>query len=80
MKQRNFRFKRFLAGVLVLVLFGAVTVSAQDNVDICSLALEKCAVQAVMAGMFGGMNSFASYASGCFIGYDWCLKYYVPLR
>ncbi len=80
MKQRNIGFKRFLAGVLVLALLGVVSVSAQDNTSICGHALEKCAVQAIMAGMFGGLNSFAAYASGCFIGYDWCLKYYIPLK
>ena len=80
MKKQNFCFKRFLIGVLVIALVGVVSVSAQGNNEICGQALEKCAVQAVMAGMFGGMNSFAAYASGCFMGYNWCLKYYIPLR
>ena len=80
MKHKKIGFKKFLAGVLVLALFGVLSMPTYGSGDVCYDALEKCAVQAIMAGMFGGMNSFASYASGCFIGYDWCLKYYVPLK
>jgi hypothetical protein len=73
-------FKRFSAAILILVIVGSVSLPAQDHVAICNRALEKCGVQAVIAGIFGGLNSLGAYAAGCLIGYDFCLKYYIPLK
>ena len=71
---------RVFALFLIAIFLCASSVSAQNNTEICTKALEKCTVEAVVAGLFGGINSLAAYAAGCLIGYDWCLKYYIPLK
>jgi hypothetical protein len=44
----------------------------------CDRALARCSVDAMIAGLFSGPQSFLAYSAGCFLGYTWCLKYYDP--
>jgi hypothetical protein len=45
---------------------------------VCEEALGRCAVETVISGIFGGIQAMAAHAVGCTVGYQWCLKYYVP--
>ena len=64
-------------GLIVCVCFFLVS-SVYAREDVCKNALSRCTVDAVIAGLFSGPQSFLVYYSGCFIGYSWCLKYYDP--
>jgi len=44
----------------------------------CDKALARCGVDALIAGLFGGPQSFLAYSAGCIMGYSWCLRYYDP--
>lgn len=59
---------------LLVVLIHPLTASAQ----VCEEALERCAVEAVVSGFFGGIQAMAAHAVWCTVGYQFCLKYYVP--
>jgi len=67
--------KIIIFGLIVCVCFFLVF-SVNASADVCEKALSRCAVDAVIAGLFSGPQSFLLYASGCFMGYSWCLKYY----
>ena len=69
--------KILVVGLIVCLCLFLVS-SAQASEDVCKKALEKCAVDAVKAGLATGPQSFLLYYSGCFLGYTWCLKYYIP--
>ncbi|MGB8952506.1 MAG: hypothetical protein WCC06_07555 [Candidatus Aminicenantales bacterium] len=43
--------------------------------DICTQALEKCAVDAAIVGVFSGIVAGLGYLSFCIAGYDWCRRY-----
>ena len=45
---------------------------------VCENAVERCAVEALISGFFGGSPALAAHAIGCAVGYQWCLKYFVP--
>ena len=71
--------KIFVLGLMLVVcLFMLSSVYASE--DVCKKALSRCTVDAVVAGLFSGPQSFLLYYSGCFIGYSWCLKYYDPAQ
>lgn len=75
--KRNRVFKKgasLLVLCLLIILIHPLTVSAQ----VCEEALESCAVEAVVSGLFGGIQAMAAHAMWCTVGYQWCLKYYVP--
>lgn len=59
---------------LLVILIHPLAVSA----EVCEGALERCAVEAVISGFFGGVQALAAHAVWCTVGYQWCLKYYVP--
>lgn len=63
----------------VLTLFVLVLASAPYALDagVCEKALVKCSVDVVIIGILSGFQSAAIYASGCLLGYSWCLQYYV---
>jgi len=75
---KNQHFKRILIlGLTVCVCLFFVS-STFASEDVCKKALSKCAIDAVIAGLFSGPQSFLLYYAGCFMGYSWCLKYYNP--
>jgi len=67
--------KIIVFGLIVCVCFFLVS-STYASGDVCRKALSRCTVDAVVAGLFSGPQSFLLYYSGCFMGYSWCLKYY----
>ena len=73
------KYKR-TAAALTFILFVTALANlpawADDNTEICNKALLKCGVDAVIAGLLSGLPALAYTMMGCFIGYDWCLKYY----
>ena len=74
---KNRRWKRIFGIGLVLFLGIFLVSSGFASGDICREALNDCLVDAVVAGLFGGPQTFLLYYSGCMIGYTFCLKYYV---
>jgi len=66
----------FFAGLLVCVL---LILGAAPSLDagVCERALQKCAIDAAIAGITGGAFAGLSWASLCLAGYDWCIRYYV---
>jgi len=69
--------KKFVLGLIVCVCFFLVF-SAYASGDVCKKAFSRCTIDAAIAGLFSGPQSFLLYFSGCFMGYSWCLKYYDP--
>jgi len=61
--------------LLALVLGSGTTSLAME--DVCFKAFQRCEVDAVIAGIFSGIQSFVVYSGFCITGYSWCLKYYV---
>jgi hypothetical protein len=68
--------KIMVLGLMLFVCLFLVS-STFASEDVCKKALSRCATDAVIAGLFSGAQSFLLYYAGCFIGYSWCLKYYV---
>jgi len=70
--------KRFVvAGLIICLMVGSTSVFASDK-GACDKALVKCGVDAVIAGILSGPQTFLLFYSGCLMGYSWCLKYYMP--
>ncbi len=61
--------------IFCLFLFGPSLFASEK--EECDKALVKCSVDAVIAGILSGPQTFLLFASGCLMGYTWCLKYYV---
>ena len=70
---------RILVGALVFsLLMGVVFApSLHANQAVCERALARCALDAMIAGLTGGPLAFALWGSGCLMGYDFCMRYYV---
>jgi hypothetical protein len=77
---RSKRFACAAALIVILAVLAHVPVLAQDNLEICTKALLKCGVDATIAGLLSGGTALLLMVMGCLIGYDFCLKYYVPLK
>jgi hypothetical protein len=76
MKQfKRRRGKVILVGVLVFVLFISAFAPSLEA-GVCERALQKCAVDATIAGITGGIYAGLAWGSACLAGYDWCLRYY----
>jgi hypothetical protein len=83
---RRFKMKKFIklspkklvaAGLIFsLVVFCSSPVLASK--EVCENALTRCGVDALIAGLFSGPQTFMAYYAGCLMGYSWCLRYYVP--
>ena len=72
--------KRKSTAILVGVLFFILLISAfatSLDAGVCQRALQKCAVDAAIAGITGGVLYGLAWGSVCLAGYDWCLRYYV---
>lgn len=76
MKQiRKRRSKVILVGILV-VIFLISAFAPSLHAGVCERALQKCAVDAAIAGISGGVVAGLTWGSMCLAGYDWCLRYY----
>lgn len=78
MKSKGFGKKQRLLGLvlvigMVFILTQAPILEAKEA-D-CQGALARCGVTAVMASI-GSPLLGAAIASGCLIGYSWCLQYF----
>ena len=65
-----------LVGVLVLIFLISVFAPSLDA-GVCERALQKCAVDAAIAGITGGFVPGLAWGSVCLAGYNWCLHYYI---
>ena len=68
------KYKKIM-GALLLFLMAHALFLPLHAVRICDEALSECASDALVTLIFGGPHAFALYASGCLMGYSWCLKY-----
>jgi hypothetical protein len=76
MKQfKKRRGKVILVGCLALI-FLVVALVPSSQAGVCERALQKCAVDATIAGISGGLVAGLAWGSACLAGYDWCLRYY----
>jgi len=73
--RRDKRLK-IMAGVLVLLMSIFFLAPQQLTAEVCDEALVECAIDAVIIGIFGGLQSGLLYFSGCLTGYNWCLEYF----
>jgi hypothetical protein len=62
----------------VLAALYVAPIQARKSTSICNNALLKCGLDSAVAGLLSGGTAMALTFMGCLIGYDWCLKYYVP--
>jgi hypothetical protein len=74
---RRQRVRGFVAAGLIFCLFLFSASLFASEKEECDRALTKCSVDAVIAGILSGPQTFLLFASGCLMGYTWCLKYYV---
>lgn len=65
-------------GLLVLGLLVLLAHPFMATAGVCEEAVGRCVVEAVISGIFGGSPALFAHATGCVVGYQWCLKYYVP--
>ena len=77
---RTQRIVTAAALIVILTLIVPVPTKAQGNQEICNKALLKCGVDATVAGLLSGGTTMLLMIMGCLIGYDFCLKYYVPFK
>lgn len=68
--------KKFVVVGLIFSLVIVCSMPGFASKEACENALIKCGVDAVVAGLFSGPQTFLAYYAGCFIGYSWCLRYY----
>ncbi len=77
MKQlKKRKSKSIVVGVLVLIFLISAFAPSLDA-GVCKRALSKCAVDAAIAGVTGGVIAGLAWGAGCLAGYDWCLRYYI---
>ena len=74
---KNRQFKRIFGLGLVLFVGIFLVSSGFASEDVCKEAMNDCLLDAVVAGLFSGPQTFLVYYSACVIGYTFCLKYYV---
>jgi hypothetical protein len=67
--------KAILSGLLVFIFLISAFAPALDA-GVCERALQKCMVDAGIAGLTGGAFAGFSWAALCLTGYEWCLHYY----
>lgn len=62
-----------LLALLLLVAVIPADLCAKET--ICKTAFERCFIDAIIAGVFGGIEAGIGYGAWCSAGYAWCLKY-----
>jgi hypothetical protein len=70
--------KSLVAACLVVCLIFCSSFVFASEKEVCDKALIKCGVDALIAGVLSGAQTFLLLYSGCLMGYTWCLKYYMP--
>jgi len=75
-KLKKIKKNKILAAALTLLLLTLIVTPFPLAAGECGGALGACLVDALLAGLFGGLQSFLAYSTFCAVGYDWCLKYY----
>lgn len=69
--------KWVLTGVILLLIFMVATPQAL-TAGVCEKALEKCILNAVLAGLFSlSPTVFTYFSASCLMGYSFCLSYYL---
>lgn len=76
----NKNLQKLIGFILVMILGTSISLHAQDNTDICTKALQKCGADAIVTTLFAGPLAGLEYFGGCLVGYDWCLKYFIPFK
>ncbi len=76
-KLKKHNSKRLVVVGLILSLVILFCSPGFASSETCDRALARCGVDAMIAGLFSGPQSFLAYSAGCFLGYSWCLRYYV---
>jgi hypothetical protein len=78
----NYLIKHRGQKILSWVLFSAflflatsAAFAGESGESICSRAFNRCAGDALWAGLFSGMQSFITYMGACIVGYDFCVRY-----
>lgn len=74
---RIFKRSKAVSLTLVLLVASLALLPLYSNAGLCETALARCAVDAVIVGLFGGVASGVVYAAGCALGYQWCLMYFL---
>ena len=74
---RIFKRSKAVSLALVLLVASLALLPLYSDAGVCEAAFGRCAVDAVIVGLFGGFASGVIYAAGCALGYQWCLMYYL---
>ncbi len=61
---------------LALLMTFLALLPLHSDASVCGAALGRCAVDAVLVGLFSGVAPGLVFAAGCAMGYQWCLMYY----
>jgi hypothetical protein len=70
--ERRFQMKIVVSLFLVVLIFSPVLAADND----CEAAFTRCGADALITAVISGPGAGIVYATGCFLGYTWCLKYY----
>jgi hypothetical protein len=68
------KITRFMMGLAIVMLI-LTAAPYQLEARVCERALQSCLVDAVITSFFGGPGAGGAWATGCSIGYAWCLRY-----
>jgi len=58
--------------LLVVLIVSPVLVAGKE----CEEAFMRCGADALITAVISGPGAGIVYATGCLLGYTWCLKYY----
>lgn len=73
---KKIKKNKILAAALALLLLTLIVTPFPLAAGECEGALGACLVDAIIAGLFGGIQTLLAYSAFCGIGYGWCLRYY----
>jgi len=71
------RVLRCIVVGMMIVLMGMVAwIPVLQAKEACDEALVDCMTDAAHILLSGSLSTFGVFATGCAMGYSWCLKYY----
>jgi hypothetical protein len=73
---RILKWSKALCLTLALLMTFMALSPLHSDAGVCETALARCAVDAVIVGLFSGVAPGLIFAAGCGMGYQWCLMYY----
>jgi len=73
---KKIKKNKILAASLALLLLTLIVTPFPLAAANCDDALGACMIDAIIAGLLGGITPFISYSTFCGLGYNWCLRYY----